>query len=175
MSRTLEQIADTLTQYLMGGSYYANVSADEAKALILAALNEATAQRDAEIARLREQIADAGINGAGGALLQELQQENARLRECLTTRDKDHLEALAEAVAVETERNQLRAALAGARGLVTAQEDCIDLLVAELNDVVPMAAIHHWRTTRAEAGVKARAAIAKAKQALARIDEMMKG
>lgn len=40
----------------------------------------------------------------------------------------------------------------------------IDLLVAELNDVVPIAALHGWVTKRAQAGTEARDAIIAAKE-----------
>jgi hypothetical protein len=49
--------------------------------------------------------------------------------------------------------------------VVEAQEEYIKLLVAELNDISPLAAIHGWKTTRREAGEQARAKIAAAKKA----------
>lgn len=71
--RTNEEIARALTQYLMGGSYYAEITTDETKALILAALNEATAERDREIARLRTLATREGVLDA----LTELDQLRA--------------------------------------------------------------------------------------------------
>lgn len=56
MTRTNEEIARLLTEYLMGGSYYAEVTSEETMALILAALNEATAARDGDLARLQAQL-----------------------------------------------------------------------------------------------------------------------
>jgi len=43
--------------------------------------------------------------------------------------------------------------------LDTAYCDYVDLLVAELNEVVPFASGHGWKTTRKKAGEKCRAAI----------------
>lgn len=152
MSRTNEQIAKdaALIYYKAAHGESAQLYCDtQGRSMlsshILAALNEATAQRDAENARLRAQLASIEEDGTD--------EHNAAIK-------------LRQQVA------QLRAALAVARGLATAQKDYIDLLVAELNDVVPLATIHHWRTTRAEAGVKARSEIAKAEQALARIEKL---
>lgn len=43
--------------------------------------------------------------------------------------------------------------------LSAAYERYIDMLVAELNEVVPLAAAHGWKTSRKEAGENARAEI----------------
>ncbi len=52
-----------------------------------------------------------------------------------------------------TDRNRLME-------LVKAQDEYAVLLTAELNDVVPLAAIHNWKSSRVDDGEKARARIA---------------
>lgn len=49
-----EELARNLTEYLSGGAqHFASLAGDEAFAIILSALNTATAERDREIAELR--------------------------------------------------------------------------------------------------------------------------
>lgn len=81
MTRTNEEIARVLTEYLMGGSYYAEITTDETKALILAAINEATAERDREIARLRQIATREGVLDALTEL-DQLREIVARLKAC---------------------------------------------------------------------------------------------
>jgi len=50
--------------------------------------------------------------------------------------------------------------------LITAYESYIDLLVEEISDLVGLAIVHGWKSERFEAGEKARARIAQAKEAL---------
>lgn len=49
--------------------------------------------------------------------------------------------------------------------LVRAQDEYIELLSAELSDVMPLAHIHHWRSKRVEAGASARRKIAELRSA----------
>ncbi len=49
--------------------------------------------------------------------------------------------------------------------LVRAQDEYIELLSAELSDVMPLAYIHHWRSKRIEAGASARRKIAELRSA----------
>ncbi len=97
------------------------------------AANDATKQA-AEVAQLRARVAELEAQGAAQAFVD------------MSVRASEAERQVAELEADKALRKDLEDYLRG----------YVDLLVAELNDVVPLATAHGWTTTRADAGKIAR-------------------
>jgi hypothetical protein len=80
---------------------------------------------------------------------------------------EDGYAATSTAADLHAENVRLKAELAVARELTAAQAEYVALLASELSELMPFVAVHGWRTTREDAGLKCRERIAAASAALA--------